>query len=62
MSEYARTNKFDTNEYPNIFVIFYTNECQISIRDQNIGIFKYIRHTLLCEAVFNCTVEFIVIC
>ena len=49
MSEYIRTNKFDTNECPNIFVkekLIRTN-VRIYIRDQYIRIFKYIRHTLL---------------
>ena len=49
MSEYIRTNKFDTNECPNIFVkekLIRTN-VQIYIRDQYIRIFEYIRHTLV---------------
>ena len=48
MSEYIRTNKFDTNECPNIFVkekLIRTN-VRIYIRDQYIRIFEYIRHTL----------------
>ena len=50
MSEYIRTNKFDTNECPNIFVkekLIRTN-VRIYIRDQYIRIFEYIRHTLIC--------------
>ena len=54
MSEYIRTNKFDTNECPNIFVkekLTQTN-VRIYIRDQYIRIFEYIRHTLLwCSTV-----------
>ena len=49
MSEYIRTNKFDTNECLNIFVkekLIQTN-VRIYIRDQYIRIFEYIRHTLL---------------
>ena len=49
MSEYIRTNEFDTNECPNIFVkekLLRTN-VRIYIRDQYIRIFKYIRHTLI---------------
>ena len=49
MSEYIRTNKFDTNECPNIFVkekLIRTN-VRIYIRDQYIRIFEYIRHTLI---------------
>ena len=43
MSEYIRTNKFDTNECPNIFVkekLIRTN-VRIYIRDQYIRIFEY---------------------
>ena len=43
MSEYIRTNKFDTNEFPNIFVkekLIRTN-VRIYIRDQYIRIFEY---------------------
>ena len=43
MSEYIRTNKFDTNECPNIFVkekLIRTN-VRIYIRDQCIRIFEY---------------------
>ena len=43
MSEYIRTNKFDTNECPNLFVkekLIRTN-VRIYIRDQYIRIFKY---------------------
>ena len=49
MSEYIRTDKFDTNECPNIFVkdkLIRTN-VRIYIRYQYIRIFEYIRHTLL---------------
>ena len=49
MSEYIRTNKFDTNECPNIFVnekLLWTN-VWIYIHDQYIQIFEYIRHTLV---------------
>ena len=49
MSEYIRTNKFDTNECPNIFEkekLIRTN-VRIYIRDQYIRIFEYIRHTLV---------------
>ena len=49
MSEYIRTNKFDKNECPNIFVkekLIQTN-VRIYIRDQYIRIFEYIRHTLV---------------
>ena len=49
MSEYIRTNKFDTNECPNIFVkekLIRTN-VRIYICDQYIRIFEYIRHTLI---------------
>ena len=47
MSEYIRTNKFDTNECPNIFVkeILIRMNVRIYIRDQYIQIFEYIRHT-----------------
>ena len=48
MSEYIRTNKFDTNECPNIFVkekLIRTN-VRIYICDQYKRIFEYIRHTL----------------
>ena len=44
MSEYIRTNKFDTNECPNIFVkekLIRTN-VRIYIRDQYIRIFEYL--------------------
>ena len=50
MSEYISTNKFGTNECPNIFVkekLIRTN-IRIYIRDQYIRIFEYIRHTLIC--------------
>ena len=43
MSEYIRTNKFDMNECPNIFVkekLIRTN-VRIYIRDQYIRIFEY---------------------
>ena len=43
MSEYIHTNKFDTNESPNIFVtekLIRTN-VRINIRDQYIRIFEY---------------------
>ena len=49
MSEYIRTNKFDTNECLNIFIkekLIQTN-VRIYICDQYIRIFEYIRHTLL---------------
>ena len=49
MSEYIRTNKFDTNECLNIFVkekLIRTN-VRIYIHDQYIQIFEYIRHTLV---------------
>ena len=60
MSEYIRTNKFDTNECPNIFVkekLIRTN-VRIYIRDQYIRIFEYsnIFVTLwveLCKEVFE---------
>ena len=44
MSEYIRTNKFDTNKCPNIFVkekVIRTN-VRIHIRDQYIRIFEYL--------------------
>ena len=49
MSEYIRTNKFDTNECPNIFVkekLIQMN-VRIYICDQYVRIFEYIRHTLV---------------
>ena len=48
MSEYIHTNKFDTNESPNMFVtekLIRTN-VRLTIRDLYIRIFEYIRHTL----------------
>ena len=49
MSEYIRTNKFDTNKCPNIFVIkkLIRMNVQINFCDQYIWIFEYIRHTLV---------------
>ena len=49
MSEYIRTNKFDTNECPNIFVKekLIRMNVRIYICDQYIRIFEYIRHTLV---------------
>ena len=55
MSEYIRTNKFDTNECPNIFVkekLTRTN-VRIYICDQYIWIFEYIRHTLIWIHMFT---------
>ena len=49
MSEYIRTNKFDTSECPNIFVkekLIQMN-VRIYICDQYVRIFEYIRHTLV---------------
>ena len=60
MSEYIRSNKFNTNECPNIFVkekLIRTN-VRINIRDQYIQIFEYIRHTLTHTASYNQIVEF----
>ena len=55
MSEYIRTNKFDTNECPNIFVKekLIRMNVQIYIRDQYIWIFEYIRHTLMWNTAFS---------
>ena len=49
MSEYIRTNKFDTKECPSIFVkekLIQTN-VRIYIRDQYARIFEYNRHALV---------------
>ena len=55
MSEYIRTNKFDTNECPNIFVKekLIRMNVRIYIRDQYIRIFEYIRHTLIYNTHYN---------
>ena len=49
MSEYIRSDKFDTNECPNIFVKenLIRMNVRIYIQDQYIRIFEYIRHTLV---------------
>ena len=57
MSEYIRTNKFDTNECLNIFVKekFIRTNVRIYIRDQYIRIFEYIRHILICLTFLHCS-------
>ena len=59
MSEYIRTNKFDTNECLNIFVkekLIRTN-VRIYIRDQYIRIFEYsnifVTLCYICERLFS---------